>query len=348
MSQLKIGTSGNLVPSVPNTVNTMNGASKKVRRKPPTGVSCDIHTLFNVPCLTDQEYIQMMSPDERAWAQSLLDTTDEEIIKLRETDQKAPDWYIGRKKRMTGSKGPAAVGHNPYTTLFESIEEWVTGKSKRDNPYSLKIMQNGSDMEPIARTEYEVQMNQALTSKLSTDWKEFCKRQEQDASLKFQFVFRGVTIPIRFNSDQQPISPILRVIEKGLLIDKDRRWRGVSLDGIVMIDDIYAWVIEIKCPQKNEGAFYTLTPLYYYDQIENNIWTCMYHYDLKIPMCDFFIFSDQGWSLEPYALDRDYMTKWFLPRESRCFFKGYLPRQAEHIRQLNAASVLPDDIARRT
>jgi hypothetical protein len=340
--QMQLGSSGQLTLAVPNAISTMNGASKnkkQMRRKQPLSlVTASMDTIYTLPCLDDKEYIAQMTPEEREWAESLLNTTDEEIVKLREVDQKAPDWYIGRKKRMTGSKGPAAVGHNPYSTMPEAVEEWVTGKSKRDNPYSQKIMQNGTDMEPVARQEYEVQMNEALRSKLTRDWNAYEKSHQQSAQ-PFVFYFRGIAIPIRYDSQQKPITPVLTVIEKGLLIDKDRRWRGVSLDGIVMIDDLFVWVLEIKCPQKSAGAFYTQTPLYYYDQIQNNIWTALYHFDLKLPMCDLFIFSEQGFALEMFELDREYMVKWFLPRESRCFFKAYLPRQVEHLREMNLKSV---------
>lgn len=108
----------------------------------------------------------------------------------------------------------------------------------------------------------------------------------------------------------------------GLIICQKHPWLAVSPDGLPCLH--YAdgtsvrYLLEIKCPFAKK--LYPHIPHYYFDQIQGIMAI------LKLPFCDFVVWTPTVTQIRRYAFDPEYWKKVLYPRLHTFYFQEYLPR----------------------
>lgn len=122
--------------------------------------------------------------------------------------QGSADWLAARKLRLTASNFGTAVGHNPWKSPDDLIEDMLFGKFKGNSATRW-----GNDKEALARNLYVLRKRIALSQ----------ERNESSATIDFHVRESGLHV-----WDQQP-------------------WLAASPDGIVH-ENGQVGLLEIKCP----------------------------------------------------------------------------------------------------
>lgn len=125
-------------------------------------------------------------------------------------------------------------------------------------------------------------------------------------------------------------------ISIGMMVDPLNHWRGVSIDGLVVINGVATHVLEIKCPWAGGQTYlYLLEPQYYYPQSQDAMYTMRRYYP-GINSCDRITYSPNfGFIVDTHVLDAHWYLSWYAPRILRYFFCPYqtvmtfLPRLTE-------------------
>jgi putative phage-type endonuclease len=130
------------------------------------------------------------------------------VQKIQKLKQGSPDWLSARRLRLTASNFGTAVGHNPWKTPDDLVEDMLFEKFKGNDATRW-----GNDKEAIARNLYILKKRAALSAQLNVSLK----------SVDFQ------------------------VYETGLHIWDECSWLAASPDGLVRENGDMG-LLEIKCP----------------------------------------------------------------------------------------------------
>lgn len=79
--------------------------------------------------------------------------TQADIERIAAAEQRSPEWHAARKWRLTGSNFAAALGHNPYTTPEQLVDNMLHGGFTGN-----EATQWGCDHEDEACAAYEAHM----------------------------------------------------------------------------------------------------------------------------------------------------------------------------------------------
>lgn len=302
------------------------GRTKKVERQmvPPSqgknkiawfqcswySVDDDFNTL---PSLDLAVYLCFLDETEKALLDSFrtCDRTELEMV-----EQKSDKWLAARKGRTTGSNGYKFAGRDVRHSRFKNVCELI-GLSEKPS-FSNKFMQHGVDHEDIACIHYTEEQQTLLDAAFQA----YVKTNDPSIS----FVYRGVEVIPKGSLNLQSMPcPKVTVRSTGMIVDAQCPWRAVSLDGVVCINDVPVWVIEIKCPMgfNQQYELYPFIPYHYIDQVQCNLYLSQQRYP-GVQFIDFYVYSTRGTSCETFYLLPDRFQAYLL-QEFKFYFLLYLP-----------------------
>lgn len=245
--------------------------------------------------------------------------------------QKSKTWLLARQGRLTGSMAAAAVGHSrinfPLQKAKESQQEYVR--------ISSLPMDWGSGKELYGTQSYVNDLRDQVHATFIEQRLAAAKEHGPAFYDKWKyFLFRHQWIPV---GEDPAILPQVQVRGYGFTINVS--WRGMSPDGIVFINDLAVGCIEVKCAFKDNFALYPNIYEYYYDQLQCELYIGKSIFP-TLQWLDFINWTPDGFTVDEYLLDEEYMYTWFLPREIRYYFRVFLPAFVAALR-VKFASINP-------
>lgn len=226
-----------------------------------------------------------------------LYVTDEEIQKIKNFNQRTPEWFKARNgvinheikcyipPRLTASKVATALHHNKKETSHSLLLSLIwPEQQKKFNSFAKKIMDKG--------TAYETLVVKNVTMTLNSKFK----------SKKFQ--------------NQVWVEDV------GLLVNKNYPWIAASSDGLIHIFDtdleteIFSG-LEIKVPGNSKP--YKKIPHEYYDQIM----CAMYILQLK----DYYFacYTPYETHISHYEYNEDYWESECMPKLELFYWSQVIP-----------------------
>lgn len=222
-----------------------------------------------------------------------LVVTEAIIDDIEKAPQRSQKWKDARGDgRFTVSNFGAAAGHNPHCSLKQLTKQVVWSLFTGN-----AATQYGTDMEAPTRNNY------------------FRFKQKQHA--------------------EQNKTSTLSIYEPGLILCLNELYNrfGFSADAFVYehetADDKHPSLLlgEIKVPARK--GFYGKIPLYYYDQIQGQMFLKKYYSDLKgykdIPQCDFIVATPEYTCIQTYEYNAKYVHEILLPKVMIWYNNYYLP-----------------------
>jgi hypothetical protein len=282
------------------------------------------------PPLSLQEYLARLTPLERRLYDEHVRITAEDQQDCLHAPQYTDKWYRYRGSvvpRVTGSVAPAAVYHNKYSTFNVKAKEMF---DDRKNSVQNEATEYGHEKEPIARTEFQNQLQAFLAERAFALYEEAKSRPdffEQELAMpSIPDVPHSPPQVIKRSGSEELLIPTVSVREQGLLLSLEYPFLGVSADGIVSVNGIDVAGLEIKCPFHHSPLYGTI-PTYYQDQILMSMAvTGLPHWFFMAwkPTVSFWTRLDHR---------PKYCQNVLLPRLCKFFFELILPFAAERFRQ---------------
>lgn len=264
------------------------------------------------------DYVALMTPEQRDYYNRDIVKTPLEIEQLSHVSQGDPAWHKARG-RVTASRLGAVAKHCPYSEGWDHlVQEMLYGEFKGN-----ELTEHGNKTEPIARDLFIKQEWPLIQDKI---------RQARLAK-KDSYVYGGVlhAVPALEVSREEEI---FQVKVSGLHICPGKPWLACSSDGDINQNGL----IEIKCPDPKHRKIYPLLPLYYYDQIQGNLYVRNRAY------CYFLVYNNGFMTKELFHYDAHYCESYLIPMVNRFFFQFYLPAAVTKfkvLQQQNLALLVP-------
>jgi hypothetical protein len=232
-----------------------------------------------------------------------LNVTPEQAMTIQAYPQRSSEWLKARVGRLTASNFGWAAGYNPYGSPEKLVAEMLWKKFKGN-----AACRWGTYYESLAIAEYtSCQMKKIGLSNI-----EALRKGYPVSALEF------------------------RVEERGLIVNPEMPWMGVSPDGIVFTRSESAaamvGVLEIKCPKAEK--VYEKQPQYsvskypgipagippqYYCQIVGIM------ANLKLSWADFVVWTPTEMTITRYQFDSEFWEKTLFPKLEHFYFNLYLP-----------------------
>jgi len=258
--------------------------------------------------------------------------------------QKSQQWLSLRYGRFTGSIASSLVGHNSHDNPlpacnkvikkiprpelelegtnnheFNDDGEHEKYESKRFKAFKVEAMEWGAAKEAYASQCYCTYQYEQCTKAYRRQRLEWVKNGFQIQDWK-TFQYREVKFPVLdFKQD-----PVVEIRNWSFLRDT-KVHRGISPDGILVINGIVLCCIEIKCPFAQKHAIHACFEASYYDQLQCEIYLLKQYWP-SIQCIDYINWSPTQWTLDTFVFDQDYFMNWYLPREARMYFSVFLPK----------------------
>jgi hypothetical protein len=265
----------------------------------------DNYTFLAQSCRLLHEYISRLTPRQRLYHYRKCQWRLTHYKKFIRLDQGTPEWLACKAECCTGSIGSAMVGHGTDPPLHVK-DKMLYPKNHEPSDFSKRMMKHGHDTEDTARKSYQKELEVAL--------------QVCFEAYEGNFPVNEAGIPyMRFCNLSLPIHngrvPQVHIQIKGFFLDLKMPWRGVSLDGIVFIDGVPLWILEIKAPAANDCALYVLFKTDYYDQLMNNLHTIRQHYP-TVQFCHIYVFAEREDEknqafMDAFYFDEHYFWTWY-------------------------------------
>jgi hypothetical protein len=286
----------------------------------------ELHTEFlKRPCRTRSEYLASMSASERIVFDEMTGLKDlSEIREIVKHPQKSAEWLNARKARITGSVAATSVGLGSKKERMLCKARDMVYKKFKSNP----LMDWGVENESNGAFSYI----QDLREIINETYKQQRKEQESRKQPFKSFKFRGFEIPVL---DPDAL-PTVILAPFGLVLDPYNHWRGISPDGVIVVNGIPIGCLEIKCPwgdyYKKDHAIYVNIPKYYYPQLQAELYTCNLIFP-TVTWIDFVVWSPQHFTVDTFVFDSPFFFGWYAKREMRFYFEAFLPILAEKVRK---------------
>lgn len=287
-------------------------------------------------CMTRLEALDKMSAIERLIFehQILLRPLLPIVTLMSSVPQKSKLWQQVRRGRITGSVTAACVGHNPNKSAVRMGIDFSEPNQKRQDDSDLSADASpltwGSGKEVYAQQVYVSDLQGIVTKEFRKQRLEHYRNVENKGKPMESFVFRNQTIPIGNRSIHR--DPLVELCSFSFLVDTQNHWRGVSPDGVVMINGVVVGCIEIKCPFAKKKKLHSNTKTYYYDQMMNEIYMVRQYWGNDVKWIDSINWSPDGFTVDTLPFDAQYFFSWYLPRELRFYFGLALPLAAQRLR----------------
>jgi len=278
--------------------------------------------------------------------------------------QKSLDWLVARCGRLTGSAAPGFVGHNHHSHPLTQIKDFTKSFEKSKKEIALLALSSSSgssssstktsslfdqeddeeednnddDQDKLARAQFGGQAMAWGSAKEYYAAHCYCQYQYQESVKTYReqrlayfhahtnqikdwktFDYRGRTFPV-IDPFQDPVVEI-------------RNWsflrsylphRGISPDGVLIINGVPCAALEVKCPFAKRKRLHLMFHTGYYDQIMCELYLLQSYWP-TIGWIDYVNWTPTAWTLDTFVLNQEYFHKWFLPREARSYFKCALP-----------------------
>lgn len=231
-----------------------------------------------------------MEEKKQEFLQSLA-VTPEQAEHIMNEPQRTDLWKKHRQGRMTASNYGTAAGHNKYSTprklLMNLLWEDFKGNAATEH---------GTKYEPVAAQFYE-------------KWIQQMYQLPHDHPHRLKIIPPAMS-ELVFDSRPQVDYP-------GLMVCPELPWLAVSPDGLPRMNGL-KFLLEIKCPFSKQ--LYPYIPHYYFDQIQGIMAI------LKLPFCDFVVWTPQSTQIRRYKYDPIYWEKVLMPKLQHFYMNEYLPR----------------------
>ncbi len=274
-----------------------------------------LHQAFlEKPCPVRGDALRSMTPIEQMIFNYVVAIRPANLLQtISRFPQKSAEWKWARNGRITGSATGPAIGYHrkspalkaAWASIYTTFKgcaptEWGSGKEV----YAVRCYIE--DLNRLVSKVFRAQRKSGIVAKTNT------------------FVFRGQTIPVPdINCD-----PIVSIRHYGLLIDPWNHFRGVSPDGIIVINGVVAGCLEVKCPFGKQKSLYPIIPKYYFSQLQCEMYISRIFWP-DVRWLDFVVWSPYGWTCETVPFEEDWFNNYYAPRELRYYFSAYLPLLAE-------------------
>ena len=246
-----------------------------------------------------------MTPEVQQFLQQHVFVTQADIARISSFTQGSPEWLNERRFRLGGSEYAAAVGLNPYDSVAE-----FTRKKVHQTVKTSDAMRRGTKLEPKARDKF-----------FKREFEVFVERLQAAIAAKETHVEYALRLfPIPSDVAERVDREIFYVAEAGSEISLKWPWLSSSSDGDIYIFGRKVGILEIKSPKLNK--IYTISPPYYYPQIQGNM--CMH----RVGFCKFITYADDYWAplqVDHYEYDARYCNEWLIPSLHRYYFQKLLP-----------------------
>lgn len=255
---------------------------------------------------------------ERELFMSLIPLTGAQATAMWRHAQKSMLWFRARFPRKTGSEGGSILNWNPYCHVLKSFWRKVYGEYK-----TAPATDHGVLWEKRAGYKALVMFQQHLNQ-----W--FIEQRGFETA--FMTVF-GRRIPLFKDKPTDPYYNPPRAImyHAGMVPELFNTWRGVSIDGMIVVNGIPLTVVETKCPyDKEKYGLYWNEPMYYVPQGQDALSTMMRLYPSLAAVQRVTHSPLYGTNIDLYPLDAHWYTDFYAPRELRGYFSGELVMLAEH------------------
>jgi hypothetical protein len=273
--------------------------------------------------------------------------------------QKTKVWLAFRAGLATGSVAPGLVGHNHYShTLSQAkklakalLETSLSSFSAADIPIKKKntsSLLDDDDQEAAVDDEEE----RAKFGGLAQEWgsaKEsysahcYCQEQYEQCVRAYRqqrknwlennhrlsawksFTFRNKVFPVT-----NPLRDPTVEIRNWSFLRSHLFIRGISPDGVLVINGVPCGGVEFKCPYAQRQKLHLVFHNGYYDQLMCELHVLQSYWP-SIEWIDYVNWTPTAWTWETFFFNEVYFYKWFLPRESRSYFKVVLPRMCSSL-----------------
>ena len=293
------------------------------------------------PRLELQNYIDNLTPKQRVYFFGQCKHRLLRYKTFRRLSQGTPDWLACKQECCTGSIGPSMVGHNEHEPPLKTRDHMLhpEDRDEKDNSFSKFMKEHGHKTEEIARKDYQKEVENALQIVFDSYEGNF---PVNHAGLPY-ILFCNIQLPIHNHC-----VPKIHIEVNGFVLDLNMPWRGVSLDGIVYVDGIPRWIVEIKCPVAKQYALWVLFKTCYYDQLMNNL-HCIRQHHPTVEFCHVYVYSVQEMGrrcsfMEPFYFDAAYFYEWYMPRELHFYFTQFLPLRVDEEPELRDQSTISTSI----
>lgn len=244
--------------------------------------------------------LHLLPEKEMKFYKTWILRTDKEREEIASYEQPSEKWKLSRRYRITGSKFPGAVGHNHYESPKKVAHEMIHGEFKGN-----KHTRRGNELEPKACAVIE----EREKMKVEMDLKE----AQLEGRTFIRYANREFSIPSDYTGK------VYEIRHQGLVVCKEMPWIAASSDGDIYLFGKMIGQIEIKCPGRNQ--FYPLTPAYYFDQIQGNM------YLSQAAFCLVVVYTENPGAInvEQIEYDREYCEQFLIPSLNAFWFKTLLP-----------------------
>lgn len=298
-------------------------------------ISEEMHVAFlRRPCKTRLEYLNKMTASERILFTELTTIKKKtDIRNIVRCPQRTTEWYRARSGRITASISGASVGLGSKRTPVLCQARDSIYKPFESNPMTIW----GTNNESNAGFDYICDLRRSI-HKTYEEQRDFIASGSTLSGF-IEFKYRGQSIPV-LNKNELPTVELFLF---GFMTDPYNQWRGMSPDGVVVVNGVAIGCVEIKCPfgtpikrgsgggMEGDHALYVNIPKYYYPQIQSELYLCQLIWP-TVQWIDFIAWSPEHWTLETFLFDAPFFFDWYAKREMRYYFEAYLPMLAKQAR----------------
>lgn len=274
-------------------------------------------------------------------------------------EQGSTEWLACKQKCITGSIAAKLVGHSPFKGPIEALDSMFGGGVLNENGEieeeavsyrGRRAMLHGTKTEPVARTAYLAELRESMRKVMKTATILFDVSMETGEKVEGSghVWFRGHRIDLRKDEKGWAV-PVIEIKHlgdarhrNGFWLDRSRPWQGASFDGQVLINGIFRWLVEIKCPfpdpdiedEIERDPVHILWRTIYYDQVMLQLHVARVT-EPQVNFCDTYIYTEKyGSYLEPFYYDAEYVWTWMLPRMTSV----YMSQGLRSLRPVNGSS----------